>query len=430
MKYVPEEDVRLETSVDQDQFGDVEIALLLTEVKESNVPVLFEITTGGSVFSAPLLHKGVFYCGCCDHNFYALDAGTGQELWRFPTSHIIPLDSVLAGNRVYFGSYDNNFYALSLDGKLAWKFQTRGAVGTAALHNGTIYVGSEDGNLYAIDAKTGRELWRFRTGGPVPGRPAVHKGALYFGSWDHHLYALDLETRRVLWKYRCGNIVGGVTVHRGALYFGSFDHYIYSMTPEGKLLWKYQLPVQMYSVSRPVISGDTIYVGLKDDYMYAISTKGELLWKFRTGHMIATDPAIHNGVVYFGSCDGNFYAADAGTGKLLWKFATTLPIVAPPAISGGRVYFGGGDCNFYCLDLEGRMVWKTPTSLSYPSKVNMENVKREQSANIVWSLPETAEEDEKYRSDEIAITDYGEFSGRYIDITKSHYLGRSKKNYL
>jgi hypothetical protein len=57
-------------------------------------------------------------------------------------------------------------------------------------------------------------------------------------------------------------------------------------------------------------------------------------------------------------------------------------------------------------------------------------VRREQAAGVVWSIPEPPEEDEKYKAEGVSIADYGEFSGKYVDITKSSYLGRSKKSYL
>jgi outer membrane protein assembly factor BamB len=54
----------------------------------------------------------------------------------------------------------------------------------------TVYVGSQDGNVYAIDAKTGKEEWRFTTGGEVNSPPAVAGGTVYAGSGNEKVYAL------------------------------------------------------------------------------------------------------------------------------------------------------------------------------------------------------------------------------------------------
>jgi outer membrane protein assembly factor BamB len=59
-----------------------------------------------------------------------------------------------------------------------------------AVAHGVVYVGSNDSHLYAVDAKTGREKWKFKTGGKVLSSPAVANGVVYVGSEDGYLYAI------------------------------------------------------------------------------------------------------------------------------------------------------------------------------------------------------------------------------------------------
>jgi outer membrane protein assembly factor BamB len=61
-----------------------------------------------------------------------------------------------------------------------------------AVAGGVVYVGSYDGHVYALDAKTGERLWRYQTGDEVVSSPAVAGGVVYVGSWDDYLYALDV----------------------------------------------------------------------------------------------------------------------------------------------------------------------------------------------------------------------------------------------
>jgi outer membrane protein assembly factor BamB len=56
---------------------------------------------------------------------------------------------------------------------------------------GTVYVGSQDGQVYALDATTGSLRWSYPTGGPVYSGPAVAGGTVYVGSDDHKVYALS-----------------------------------------------------------------------------------------------------------------------------------------------------------------------------------------------------------------------------------------------
>ena len=84
------------------------------------------------------------------------------------------------------------------------------------------------------------------------------------------------------------------------------------------------------------------------------NTKGihqltELKWKFKTEGWVYSSPAIADGVVYFGSKDGNLYAVDIKTGQEKWKFKTKYWVLSSPAIADGVVYFGSNDCNLYAV---------------------------------------------------------------------------------
>jgi outer membrane protein assembly factor BamB len=56
----------------------------------------------------------------------------------------------------------------------------------------TVYVGSNDGALHAVDARRGRGLWQYVTGGPIASSPLVSQGVVYVGSTDHAVYALPV----------------------------------------------------------------------------------------------------------------------------------------------------------------------------------------------------------------------------------------------
>ncbi|MFQ5648299.1 MAG: hypothetical protein ACE5FW_03600 [Candidatus Aenigmatarchaeota archaeon] len=104
-------------------------------------------------------------------------------------------------------------------------------------------------------------------------------------------------------------------------------------------------------------------------------------------------------------------------------------VASIPLVHGSVIYFGSWDCNLYAVTVEGKLVWKFPTSLSYQSPVEVEPPAVAKTAEITWA-PVTKEEEKKYKKDEVDIADYGEFSGQYIDTTKSDYLGRKKKGYM
>jgi hypothetical protein len=98
----------------------------------------------------------------------------------------------VANGVVYVGSWNFNLYAIdAVTGTEKWRFATGAWVHSSpAVANGVVYVGSHDKNLYAIDAATGMEKWRFTTGGDVDSSPAVANGVVYFGSEDMNIYAI------------------------------------------------------------------------------------------------------------------------------------------------------------------------------------------------------------------------------------------------
>ena len=122
---------------------------------------------------------GVVYFGSGDHNVYALDQRTGALRWKFATGGRVSASPAVAGGTLYIGSFDGNFYALdAASGSLRWKFATEGERRFSGRHlhgaqpaaevmpdpfdlflsspggrqANTVYFGSGDGNVYALDA--------------------------------------------------------------------------------------------------------------------------------------------------------------------------------------------------------------------------------------------------------------------------------------
>lgn len=121
---------------------------------------------------SPTLHKGVIYHGTRDGFFLAIDAETGKEIWRVSVSdpdNPISSKPFVTGNRIYFGTDDSYVYCMNLGGKIEWRFRTGNQIGCPPVYeNGIIYIGSFDCKMYAIDAETGEEIWRYATSTSTP----------------------------------------------------------------------------------------------------------------------------------------------------------------------------------------------------------------------------------------------------------------------
>jgi hypothetical protein len=198
--------------------------------------------------------------------------------------------------------------------KLNWSF-TRGKIRSSPAigADGTIYVGSFDDNLYAINAD-GSQKWSFTTGSYVESCPVIGAdGTIYVGSFDDNLYAVNPDGSQK-WSFTTGSYVGSSPAigADGTIYAGSCDDKLYAINPDGSQKWSFT--TGDWVVSSPAIGADgTIYIGSRDNNLYAINPDGSQKWSFTTGRVVFSSPAIGaDGTIYVGSRDNNLYAITEG----------------------------------------------------------------------------------------------------------------------
>ncbi|NYZ79459.1 PQQ-binding-like beta-propeller repeat protein [Candidatus Micrarchaeota archaeon] len=116
-----------------------------------------------------------------------------------------------------------------------------------------------------------------------------------------------------------------------------------------------------YVISSPAVHNGVVFFGSADGYFYALnSTNGTPLWTYGRVGRIQTSPAVSDEMVFFGSNDGYLYALLLN-GTLAWKFQTDDIILSSPALSSGMVFFGSNDGYLYALLLNGTLAWKFQT---------------------------------------------------------------------
>ena len=286
-----------------------------------------------------------------------------EVLWKFGAGGEVGSPAV-SRDTVYIGSSDNYVYALDADtGTEKWKFETgRQVLSSPAVYGGTVYIGSNDNYVYALDADTGTEKWKFETGGQIGSSPAVSRDTVYISSWDHYVYALDADTGTEKWKFETGSAItrSSPAVYGGTVYIGSGDNYVYALDADtGTEKWKFETGRQV--LSSPAVYGGTVYIGAGDNACALDADTGTEKWKYNIGGGIGSrsSPAVSGDTVYIGSNDNYVYALDADTGAEKWKFETGGWIYSSPAVSGGTVYIESNDDYVYALDADtGTEKWK------------------------------------------------------------------------
>lgn len=214
---------------------------------------------------------------------------------------------------------------------------------TPAVVDGSLYVGSADGSLYALDAQTGRERWHVALGAGISASPCVAFDTVFVTSRDGKLHALASADGARRWSLDLGKDLGD------------------------KNYWDFY-------TSSPIVRDATLYVGSGDGRVRAVDARsGHVVWSHDAGSRVRSTPAVSADAVVFGTMSGHVVALDRQTGKQRWRFATdgasrtfsdrendTTSVFGSASIDGGVVAIGGRDGQAYGIDLAtGTLKWKT-----------------------------------------------------------------------
>ena len=217
----------------------------------------------------------------------AFNLQDGSRLWKlkdYATDTI--LTPTVAGGRLYIGTYlDQNHNVYCFDartGKKVWSYLTNGAVlGTPAVFNGTVYVGSADNTLYALDADTGKLRWRFENTETFFAAPFMHGGVVYAPSQDGYIYALDERTGALRWRASAtisatasstgfGTLTQSVAIYRNVLFAANQDTLFAFDTRHGVERWRY-IPVTDGELTAPIMSNGLVVIGAQNQHVYAVN---------------------------------------------------------------------------------------------------------------------------------------------------------------
>ncbi len=269
-----------------------------------------------------------------------------------------------ADGTIYVGSHDSQLYAINPDGTLQWSYPAGNDIysSPALGPDGTVYFGSFDGNLYAL-WPDGTLKWTYFVDTIVNSSPVVGSdGTIYVGT-DFSGFIAVYPDGSLKWNYPTGNFVGSSPAlgADGTIYVGSKDKKLHAINPDGTQKWAYT--AAGFVQSSPAIGTDgTIYVGCDDSLLYAVFPDGGLKWTFPTGNQVNSSPALGaDGTIYVGSSDNKLYAINPdGTQK--WAYSAGDNVASTPAIdAAGTIFVGCGDSKLYAIKPDGTLKWSALT---------------------------------------------------------------------
>jgi len=309
-----------------------------------------------------------------------------RKLWTVRGDwSLVEFPPVLEHGRLFVGTNHGLVLAVqAASGRVLWHRHFAGCVAASpAVGDGVVYVGFMDpppctgtapSFVAALDARSGRTLWRFRAG-VVETPPLLANGRVYFGSWDHRVYAIDARTGRLAWSFATGDKVkAGVALAGGTIFAASYDGRLYALDARsGRLRWSAGGGGLGGLYATPSVANGRVFVGSTDGRVYAFATRtGASLWSTRTGSFVYSPTALSAGAAFVGSYDHRLYALSQATGAIRWTFAAGAPISGAPTVLDGLVYFSTcGSCSSYESDPHarrtfavdartGRLVWRFP----------------------------------------------------------------------
>jgi outer membrane protein assembly factor BamB len=228
----------------------------------------FVSDAGGDLYLST--RRGLVYC---------LAGGRREILWKFEASEELTSSPFLGSENIYVYDRTSTLYCLSKKGRLLWKKKVKENISTGVTEfKKKIYIGTEQGFLFALSTASGEELWRFEAGEAIRSTPVFSNERIIFGCDDHSLYFLT-EKGSLLDKVKTDNKIQPLPLaEKNYLYFGTDNHYFYCFNlAKRKKKWKVKIGGKIFSP--PVVDGKRIFFLCWNNVLYCLNKKnGHILW--------------------------------------------------------------------------------------------------------------------------------------------------------
>jgi outer membrane protein assembly factor BamB len=291
-------------------------------------------------------------------------------IWIYNTGDDIKSSPVIAGQTIYIGSDDDTLYALDLQtGKLQWGASAGSAIEAPPLVlDDRVIVGALDGAVRTFEAGTGHLIWTYDTGQQIMGSANWAGGSrklgkrIIIGSYDHQIHCLNAESGKLVWAYNTDNFINGApAVDQTRIVFGGCDALLHLVSiHRGKKIG--QIDLGSYIAGSPAVENGFAYVGHYGNQVACVDlSRKAIVWTFGdedTGAPFFSSPAIGETGVLIGSRDETVYYVHKKTGRLLWKFRTQNEVDSSPVICGDKAVVCSCDGWIYLLAMkDGRELW-------------------------------------------------------------------------
>ncbi|MDD4870257.1 MAG: PQQ-binding-like beta-propeller repeat protein [Kiritimatiellae bacterium] len=316
-------------------------------------------------------------------------------LWRFKVGAPVTVTPVVGTNRIFFIAENGETFAISMQGEKIWVAAIRqeSAKTNVTQHvekfstqpmyvRGILLVGSDQGNLHALEADTGKTKWKYQVGENINGtanwiEPESGRGlsVIVISQADGIVHCLDLETGKPIWVSQAvSRCDGSPGVGKDFIVFGSCDAALHVLSSaRGESIGRVELEGDGQVAGGVAIDGNLVFAGTRGGLaVCADARKGTIVWTNQVCYSeVFTTPAVTKSRVVFGSSDDSVFCLNRADGKKIWSFTVDGSPLSP-VVAGDKVVVSAGG-TLYILKLEdGRKLWtgKASDSISSPAVID------------------------------------------------------------
>jgi len=286
-------------------------------------------------------------------------------LWTYEAGDSIESSAAIVGGTVFIGSQKGELVSLNLEnGQVYWKYQTGSPIGESSpsYSNGVVYIGDLGGVLHAINASDGKGLWTFKTASEIKSSPVVVGDRVLIGSYDENLYCVSARNGSVIWKFKTnGPVHSTPSISSGMAFFAGCDEMFRAIRiADGKEA--FSVSSDAYTGASPALRGNSAFYGTFNNEVLMVSLMAHRVgWRYEHPQRkfpYYSSVAVTTTTVVVGGRDKLVHGISI-SGKGIWNFATRARVESSPAIADGRVFVGSNDGRFYVLNLaNGNKVWE------------------------------------------------------------------------
>jgi outer membrane protein assembly factor BamB len=285
--------------------------------------------------------------------------------WEFTAAEPVEATPVVAAGRVYIADVAGNLYALSADeGKELWKLKTEiGFIGGPAVDGDLLVIGDLDGKVYGVNALTGELIWTHDAGGEISSSASFISDRVLIASQDGNLYGLSRKDGTRVWTYetsdqiRCSPSIAGEKT-----FLGGCDGNLHTVSVVDGKSSSDPLPLGGPTGSTPAIADQLAFLPIMDGAVIAMNWKeNREVWRYvddERAQEYKSSPAVGGGLVIVASQGRQVDALDIATGKRKWRYTLRRRADASPVIAGNDVWLAATDGRLIRLSLaDGNEKW-------------------------------------------------------------------------